>query len=137
MSKEETFGLRLRSLRQERNLRQVELAAQMEERYGVVISSSYLSELERSEKRPSPEVIAAIARVLDTSTDFLLALTDDPTPCYGGNTRVVFETEDALQAQVISEWVTYLLTMQPSVARMLLSSLHALTTQVEVKPWRR
>ncbi len=53
------FGVRLRRLRKERNLTQVEVAK------AVGIAQSYLSDLERGiETNPSREVIQALAKVL-------------------------------------------------------------------------
>lgn len=44
---------------------------------GVEIGSSYVSELERSNRIPSGEVLAGLAKVLGCTTDYLLMLTDE------------------------------------------------------------
>lgn len=72
-----TTGKRVRLLRGDLDLTQEELTRQME-KLGVKIGRSYISLLERSDSLPSGEVLAAMARVLHTTTDYLLLLTDDP-----------------------------------------------------------
>lgn len=83
----ETFGKRLRVLRVDRDLSQIALRDRMEKNYNVPIGETYISELERTEKMPSLEVAAAMARALDVSIDYLALLIDDavsyrrqPTP---------------------------------------------------------
>lgn len=75
----DTVGKRIRVLRQDIGLNQQELTAELE-RYGAVIGPSYVSELERTDKVPSAQVLAALAQALNTTTDYLLLLTDDPVP---------------------------------------------------------
>ena len=60
-------------------MNQVELTRELR-KHGVTITNQYISELERTEKVPSGEVIAGLAQVLGTTTDFLLMLTDDAVP---------------------------------------------------------
>ena len=45
---------------------------------GVTIGRSYISEIERSKKMPNGEVIAGLARVLRTTADYLLCLSESP-----------------------------------------------------------
>src|SRR5437763_1211741 len=70
------FGVRLRKLRKERNLTQVEVAK------AVGIAQSYLSDLERGiETNPSREVIRALAKVLGVSAKELAgAVWEEPDP---------------------------------------------------------
>ena len=68
----EVLGGRLRALRAER----AETLAEPAERAG--ISPQYLSEIERGRKEPSSEMIAALARALDTSlADLTTQVTED------------------------------------------------------------
>ena len=69
-------GKRLRLLRGDLDLTQEELRRQLQ-MHGVKVSRSYLSILERSESVPSGDIVAGLARVLNTTTDYLLLLTDD------------------------------------------------------------
>ncbi len=78
-----TFGKRARALREDLGLRQEDLIREMERRAGVKVGQTYISELERTEKYPNGDVVAAIARVLGTSADYLLLITDDPEPADG------------------------------------------------------
>jgi len=63
---QQVFGRRVRELRKERRLSQVELAAK------VGIDRSYMGFLERGERNPSLEVIAKIAEALKVTPDELL-----------------------------------------------------------------
>ena len=63
---QQVFGKRVRELRKERGLSQVELAAK------VGIDRSYMGFLERGERNPSLEVIAKIAEALSVTPDELL-----------------------------------------------------------------
>lgn len=75
----ETFGWRLKRLRMDLGLRQEDLRDEMI-RAGTPVGISYISELERSDKIPSGQVAAAFAKILGTTTDYLLLLSDDPMP---------------------------------------------------------
>lgn len=76
-----TFGKRLRWLRIERGIDQKELTKALAFR-GVDIGQSYISTLERSENRmPTGQVIAGLALELQTTSDYLLLLSDNPFPC--------------------------------------------------------
>lgn len=71
-----TFGRRLKVLRMDRELSQVELRDALK-KYGVDIGETYISELERTAKMPSLEVAAAMARALDVSLDYLGLISDE------------------------------------------------------------
>jgi len=74
------FGTRLRNLRVAHNLNQDVLAEELQERFRIRISQSYVSYMENKGKIPSGEVIAGLAKLLNTSADYLLVLTSDPSP---------------------------------------------------------
>jgi transcriptional regulator with XRE-family HTH domain len=73
----ETFGKRLRVLRIDRDLSQIKLRDVMMEQYGVAIGETYISQLESSDRMPSLEVAAAMARALDVSLDYLGLIIDE------------------------------------------------------------
>jgi transcriptional regulator with XRE-family HTH domain len=72
-----TTGKRIKLLRHDLDLTQEEIRRRLHLN-GVDIHQSYISSLERSNSLPSGEVLAGLARVLHTTTDYLLLLTDDP-----------------------------------------------------------
>lgn len=72
----DTFGKRLRVLRQDRGLSQIDLRDALQ-RYAVEIGETYISELERTDKMPSLAVAAGMAKVLNISVDYLALLTDE------------------------------------------------------------
>lgn len=77
----DSFGRRVRLLREDMGLTQGELRDEMERLTGVSIGGSYLSQLERgksSGKMPSLEVAVGLARTLGCSLDYLAQLSDDP-----------------------------------------------------------
>jgi transcriptional regulator with XRE-family HTH domain len=78
----DTFGKRLRAIRQDRDLSQIQLRDRMERECRVAIGESYISELERTDKMPSLEVAAAMAKILDVSLDYLALLMDDGSISY-------------------------------------------------------
>lgn len=67
-------GDRLRRIREESNLTQDELA----EMLGIGALQIHRYENEKTE--PNGDIIAALAKSLSISSDYLLGLTDDPTP---------------------------------------------------------
>ncbi len=44
------------------------------------LSQNQISRYENNQMNPTPETLVAIAKLLNTSTDYLLGLTDNPTP---------------------------------------------------------
>ncbi len=70
------IGERIRKARIERGLMQIDLAVAMGDRYG----SSMISQLESGQRSLRLDGLANAARELQVSTDWLLGLTDDPTP---------------------------------------------------------
>ena len=73
----ELIGQRLRETRLQRGLSQQEAAS----RAGISMNSLY--HYEKGNKVPSAVVLARLAEVLNVSTDYLLGLTDDPSPKSG------------------------------------------------------
>ena len=74
-----TFGKRVRLLREDMGLTQGDVVNQLATQ-GIKMRQSYLSELERTGKTPPGEMVAGLAKVFNTTTDYLLLLNDDPSP---------------------------------------------------------
>lgn len=104
MSKQflDTVGKRIRILRQDLGLNQAELVHELEKR-SIEVGRSYISELERTDKVPSGTVLAGLARVLGTTTDYLLLLTDDPNPPHEQEEQQI---EDALARELLAVYTT-------------------------------
>lgn len=68
------FAQRLKKLLEERDMRQVDLARQLQ--VGRSTISQYLS----GTRRPELGLVWIIANLFHVSSDYLLGLTDDPTP---------------------------------------------------------
>lgn len=67
------IGERIHQLRRAKHLTQEELAAAAE------VDQSRISDYERSKENPTAPTLEKLAKALDTSVDYLLGLTDDPT----------------------------------------------------------
>lgn len=76
----DTVGKRIRDLRFRSGLSQVELSEKLTQEYDAPILQGTLSRLERSSRLPNAAVIRALAQILNTTTDYLLLLTDNPAP---------------------------------------------------------
>jgi transcriptional regulator with XRE-family HTH domain len=72
-----TTGKRVRLLRQDLRMNQATVGLELK-KLGVDISQTYISKLENNDVVPNGRVIAGLAQVLNTTTDYLLLLTDDP-----------------------------------------------------------
>jgi transcriptional regulator with XRE-family HTH domain len=75
-----TFPSRLRLRREALGLDPFALAGRMRDRYKSGATDSAIRKYEAGKHRPSFEALAILAQALETSTDYLLGLTDDPAP---------------------------------------------------------
>ncbi|MED3789943.1 helix-turn-helix transcriptional regulator [Peribacillus frigoritolerans] len=81
MSHDAKFGERLKSLRDKYRLRQLDLALLVKtEKYPNGIPKSTLAGYENGFRRPNFETLVKISEVLNTSADYLIGATDDPSP---------------------------------------------------------
>jgi transcriptional regulator with XRE-family HTH domain len=104
MSKQflDTVGKRIRILRQDLGFKQAGLVNELEKQ-GIDVGRSYISELERTDKVPSGTVLAGLAKVLGTTTDYLLMLTDDPGLLEEQEEQ---KAEDALARELLAVYTT-------------------------------
>ena len=68
------FGERIKKLRKENNLTQDYVSERLK------ISHASISQYESGDREPSFELLVAFALLFNTSTDYLLGLTDNPSP---------------------------------------------------------
>lgn len=101
----DTLGKRLRYLRLTMGLSQTDVRNRMAAEQGVEIGANYLSILEsdRKHKRPSLEVMAALARVLGTTTDYLGLNTDDPALPQDTDTEATYITPEAERLAALAD----------------------------------
>lgn len=120
----DTFGKRLKVLRVDRNMSQIDLRDMMEKDCGVSIGETYISELERTTKMPSLEVAAAMAKVLDVSLDYLGLLNDDATISYRRDTAPIYISVEADElAQMVDSMRSDQRALVVTLARNLLAPL--------------
>ena len=79
-----TLQQRLRARREARGLRNSQVARTLG------ISTAHVSDMESGKSKPSLELLARLAELYATSTDYLLGLTDDPTPVGRGEDALSF-----------------------------------------------
>lgn len=108
----DTVGKRIRVLRQDLDLSQVQLANELR-KLGIDITNGYISELESRDKVPSGKVITGLARVLGTTTDYLLMLTEDnelpddePFGAVMDGNRIVYEVPSDATRQLAQRLLT-------------------------------
>lgn len=91
-----TYGLkgeRIRQLRIDMGMTQADMADQLQKLVGAV-NQSHLSQVERGERGLAPETLAAVAVLLETSTDYLVGLTDDPSQAGNMEEQVILVERD-------------------------------------------
>lgn len=103
---------------------QIELREKMEGEYGVSIGANYISEIEtgRGDKKPSFEVIRAMAGALGVSLDFLARFTDNWMPAQNRESAPHYFSDEADQ---VAQLVDTLYPEQRSLVLNLARSLSA------------
>lgn len=82
-----TLGDRIKHLREKKNIIQKDLAASS----GLTVVQ--LSRYETNDRKPDPESLRRLVDALDTSGDYLLGRTNNPTPFYQRETNRSFNGE--------------------------------------------
>lgn len=100
------LGDRVRDLRMRVGLGQKELSQRVNDLIGKPKkgSQSHIGNIEGTEgKMPSVQVLWALAIILETSTDYLLGLTNDDRPLGNADDQVVVTVEDHEERKVVQE----------------------------------
>lgn len=126
-------GKRIKLLRTGRDMNQKQLQAALKE-HGVEVGSSFLSQLESSSKQPSLEMLIALAKVLNTTTDFLLMLTDDPSPSGSTDSQIVVDVSDRTERALIEDWLELMQDMEPERRESILRAVRLLIAPPQSKP---
>lgn len=130
-----TTGKRIRLLRDSRDMNQKALQSALKG-YGIDVGASFLSQIESSRKQPSLELVVALARVLGTTTDFLLMLTDNPAPPTSTESQVVIDVQDRRERAIIEEWIDVMQDIEPERRESVLRSLRLLLSPGKTPPPR-
>ena len=107
-----TFGRRVRILREDMGLSQTELVDRLEG-IGVKLRQTYLSELERTNKTPTGDVVAGLAKTLNTTTDYLLMMNDDASPPVPVEVQLLAEARTERERELLEELVALIRDMPP------------------------
>lgn len=118
-------GKRIKAMRTGRDINQKELAGELK-RHGVDVSPSFLSQIEASKKQPPLDVVVALARALGTTTDYLLMLSDDPTPSASSDSQIVIDVTDRSERALIEDWVDLMQDLEPARRETVLRSVRLL-----------
>ena len=105
-----SIGKRVRILRNDLRMEQKEVAA-LASVYGVQVSQATISRIERDVIEPNAVTIAALARALGTTTDYLLMLSDDPVPPGEDEAEPVKALRDGPARYEVSELLSLLNAM--------------------------
>lgn len=122
-------GKRIKALRTSREINQKELLSSLKAQ-GVEIGPSFLSQVESSKKQPSLELLIALARALGTTTDYLLMLSDDPSPAASTETQIVIDIQDPAERALMEDWVDVMQDVEPARRETLLRSVRLLLSSV-------
>lgn len=105
----DTIGERVKQLRDRAGLSQGGLAQLVaREANETDYHQTAISAIERGTKRPSVQVLAALAKILNTNTDYLLGLTDDEKPASDLEDQVVVGVHDQEERRLLQETVDLL-----------------------------
>lgn len=98
------FAKRLKSLREEKNIKQVELAKSLK------MTSATLSQYEKGIREPNNETLIKLAEYFDVSVDYLLGLTivRKPTDTLAFNSIPGYEKLNDEDRQYIDDLITRL-----------------------------
>lgn len=103
----EMFRERLKRLRTERGISQLDLTKRVKEYLGEEVTAyqSYIGNMEDANKRalPSVQALRAIAVILETNTDYLLGLANDDRPLGDVDDQVVVVVEDPEERKIVQE----------------------------------
>lgn len=120
------FGLgeRVRDLRKARKLTQEELGSLLGETpFANGVGQSHLANIENGRATLSVPVLAALAEVLETNTDYLLGLTDDATPHSDLEDQVVVGVKDPAERARLQEALNILRTFSEPEQKLYLDML--------------
>lgn len=120
-----TTGKRIRLLRDSKDMNQKDLQGALRG-HGIEVGTSFLSQLESSKKYPSLEMVVALARVLGTTTDFLLMLTDDPSPATTTDSQIVIDVQDRAERALLEDWMELMKDIEPERRETVLRSVRLL-----------
>lgn len=115
------FVNRMIKLRERRGLTQEELAVLIGR------SQGHISDMEKGRRGPSLEILAKLAKALETSTDYLLGVTDDFKPYSDLDDQAVIGTNNSKQRQRIQEIGELVRDMPDVDAELILQSVRRIS----------
>lgn len=120
-------GKRIRLMRDGRGMNQKQLQAALKE-HGIKVGTSFLSQIESSNKQPSLGLLVALARILKTTTDYLLMLTDNPDPVVPTNEQIVVNVESRTERALLEDWLELMEDIEPERRESVLRAVRLLVS---------
>ena len=117
-----TFGKRVRILREDMGLTQEDVINRLASQ-GIKMRQSYLSELERTDKTPTGDMVAGLAKVFNTTTDYLLLLNDDPSPPTPVQQQMLDLARNEKERELLEELVDLIRDIPESQQRLALEAV--------------
>lgn len=118
-------GKRIKALRTSRDFNQKDMMRALK-KHGIDVGQSFISQVESDRKQPPLELLVALARVLGTTTDYLLMMTDDPTPATSTETQIVIDVEDRTERALLEDWMELMKDIEPARRDSVLRSVRLL-----------
>lgn len=106
---------------------QYKFADAIKEREGIEVGQSHISAIERGERQPSLDLLPALARVLETNTDFLLGLTDDDAPHSDLDDQVVIGIKNERERSIMQELIDEIKPLSVDEKRQLVDVIKMLS----------
>jgi transcriptional regulator with XRE-family HTH domain len=128
-------GKRIKALRTSRDINQKELVAALKKQ-GVDVGPSFISQVESNRKQPPLELLVGLAKVLGTTTDYLLMVTNDPTPNAATDSQLIIDVQDRSDRALLEEWVEVMQDISPERRESILRSVRLLLSPPDQKPPR-
>ena len=119
------YGVRIRRLREDAGMTQSDLADEIAKVHSGV-NQSHVSQVERGAAGFRPETLATVAKALETSIDYLLSLTDDPTPYSDLREQVILVEKDPERREVIQKLFSAIEKLPPDMRDSYWETLHTL-----------
>lgn len=118
-------GKRVRALRTDKDLNQTQLAAELQKR-GIEVGRSFVSQVEGGFKQPPLDMLVALAKILGTTTDYLLLLTDDPMPARSTEAQIVIDVASRSERALLEDWVDLMQDVEPERRKSILDAVRLL-----------
>lgn len=118
-------GKRIKALRTDRDMNQTQLAIELQKN-GISVKRSFVSQVEGGSKQPPLDMLMALAKILGTTTDYLLLLSDDPIPARSTETQIVVDVASRSERALLEDWIDLMQDVEPDRRKAILDAVRLL-----------